>query len=69
MGTVDKETVENRRCGGCGTKTEHRIVKVQRGDEVVLHMHKPHKAPEPGGHSRHHLQAHIVALSQCPKKR
>lgn len=46
MGVVtSKERTEQRPCPGCGTMTEFRILKVQRGEEVVLHMHKEHKAP------------------------
>lgn len=50
MGVVEKkEWVEKRKCPSCGTETDFRIMKVQRGEEVVLHLHKPHQAPLPCG--------------------
>lgn len=44
MGRVKGERVEKRRCS-CGVETDFRVLSLERGEDVPLHMRTVHNAP------------------------
>lgn len=48
---MGKETIEMRECPGCGAQVRFRVVDALHGEKVYIHLHEPHKAPDPCGRS------------------
>lgn len=42
---MEKETIEQRACPGCGQMVAFRVVDALRGEKAYIHAREPHTAP------------------------